>query len=198
MKSTYITLLLIIMISGGCEDFLTRTPGDTYSETSAYQSLEDMVAALNHLYTFLPRPGLNPKQPVTFGLLTYMWTNDALRRNTNGMTFGADLSWVSSDPHVTIFYRYREIRDINEFIVRVSNAETEDPELVARMEKEARFIRALLYERMLFAYGNVPLVTAPTPPDFFPEPASRKEVFDFVISELDAIDDLPTVRDYPS
>src|SRR3546814_15272939 len=93
-----------------------------------------------------------------------MWTNDALRRNTNGMTFGADLSWVSSDPHVTIFYRYREIRDINEFIVRVSNAETEDPELVARMEKEARFIRALLYERMLFAYGNVPMVTAPTPP----------------------------------
>src|SRR3546814_13604018 len=124
------------MISGGCADLLTNTPGDTYSDTSAYQSLADLVAALNHLYTFLPRPGLNPKQPVTFGLLTYMWTNDALRRNTNGMTFGADLSWVSSDPHVTIFYRYREIRDINEFIVRVSNAEPEDPELVARMEKE--------------------------------------------------------------
>src|SRR3546814_8127296 len=133
MKSTYISLLLIISISGGCEDYLTRTPGDTYSETSAYQSLEDMVAALNQLYTFLPRPGLNPKQPVTFSLLTYMWTNDAFCRNTNGMTFGADLTWVSSDPHVTIFSLYREIRDINEFLVRVSNAVTDDPELVARI-----------------------------------------------------------------
>src|SRR5690554_5122685 len=103
---------------------------------------------------------------------------------------------MSSDGHPTIFYRYGEIRDINEFLARIQGIEFTNAALAARMEKEARFIRALFYERMAFAYGDVPLVTEPTPPDFFPERTPRKEVFDFVIAELDAIDDLPAANEY--
>lgn len=189
-------LISLAVSSSACEDFLDREPGDTYSESSAYQSMEDMVAALNNLYTFLPGGQMNPNQFGTYDLLTYIWTNDGLRRNTNGQTFGADLTWTASDGHVAIFYRYSEIRDINEFISRLKNAQLDDTELVSRMEKEARFIRAMQYERMLFAYGDVPLLTEPTPPDFFPERTPRRDVFDFVIAELDAIGDLPMADEY--
>ena len=56
-----------------------------------------------------------------------------------------------------------------------------------RLAAEARFIRAFIYERMLFVYGDVALVTAPQGVDFFPKRTDRKQVFDFVVAELTEI-----------
>jgi starch-binding outer membrane protein, SusD/RagB family len=60
---------------------------------------------------------------------------------------------------------------------------------------ELRGLRALWYYWLLDAFGNVPLAT-----DFLdtdpPSNASRQEVYNFVLSEInDIIDDLPTAKD---
>jgi hypothetical protein len=64
-----------------------------------------------------------------------------------------------------------------------------DAMLAARIEgfrAEARFIRAYLYWMALDCFGSVPFTTEQSPfgGTFFPEQASRTDIYDFCISEL--------------
>jgi hypothetical protein len=91
---------------------------------------------------------------------------------------------------------YRVIRKLNEFIQRVP-ASPLDNGLKKTRIAEARFLRAYNYFAMVKRYGGVPLITVPqsvsTPKDsLYPKRAKEHEIYDFVISETDAIaNDLP-------
>lgn len=62
---------------------------------------------------------------------------------------------------------------------------------------ELRALRAFYYSLLLDLYGNVPIVeTFDVPSGFLPTQSSRQEVYDFVITELEAvIPNLPTTVD---
>ena len=94
---------------------------------------------------------------------------------------------------------YVYIRDLNVFIDRVGKADVIEVNLRNRFLAEARFIRALVYFRHVIRMGGVPLITEPLEYDFSGDPsylqfprAKEKEIYDFIISELDAVKgDLP-------
>ncbi len=99
---------------------------------------------------------------------------------------------------------YTAIRALNIFIQRVPLAPVDD---AFRKERtaEARFLRAFNYFSMVKRYGGVPLITQAqaidAPKDsLYPKRNTEKEVYDFVLSEMDAIaNDLPetnTAADY--
>ena len=99
----------------------------------------------------------------------------------------ADLNFTPSHRPVEREYgRYSHIRACNEFISRAPEADI-DEDLKSRYIAEARFIRAFWYARLNFLFGDIPLITEPTPADFFPKKATRSKVFDFVINELTEI-----------
>ena len=183
MNYKLIIITLGILMVGACnqDDFLDENPLDIYTSASVYQSEADMIIATNHLYTFLPFLDQRFGEPRLF-----LWTDDGWRRN--GGREGSDLNWLSSDVFLD-FYRYDDIRQCNEVIARIDEAEFSSPEVAERLKAEARFIRAMLYERMVFVHGDIPLVTEPQGIDFFPsrEEGQRLQVFDFVINELGAI-----------
>jgi len=88
------------------------------------------------------------------------------------------------------FYRYDNIADINFFLEALVDAEFSTEALRERQGAEARFIRAIIYERMILAYGDVPLITTLLSPDDLPARTPRIEVFDWLIGELDEIENL--------
>jgi hypothetical protein len=96
------------------------------------------------------------------------------------------------------FWGYGTIRKLNEFIQRVPTSPIE-PDVAKVRVAEARFLRAFAYFAMVKRYGGVPLITkAQQTTDLHDElyPARDKEevVYDFILSEMDAIaNDLPEV-----
>ena len=180
MKNIYLILsIAVLVLAGSCntEEFLDRAPLDEYTSSSVFKTEDDMIIATNFLYTFLPHLDQRYDEP-----RLWLWTDDGWRRN--GGREGSNLQWLSSDVFLD-FYRYEDMRHCNELIARIPDAEFTTPGMDMRIEAEARFIRAFLYERMVFLHGDIPLVTEPQGLDFFPSrDGQRQVVFDFVISEM--------------
>ena len=178
LKNFHLYALIILTASSSCTDeFLEVFPEDEYTTDVVYQSETDMILAVNGLYTFLPKLDADRGEP-----RLWFWTDDGWRRRGR---FGADLLWLTNESDNTFnFFRYDGIRQCNEVISRMPAAAFDDKELSARLTAEARLIRAMLYERMVFFYGDVPLVTKPQGADFFPARDPRIEVFNFVLAEL--------------
>lgn len=94
------------------------------------------------------------------------------------------------------YWGYNTIRTINLFIERIPGSPFSAEEIKAKVA-EARFLRAFCYFAMVKRYGGIPLITKVqniTDPQEELYPARDKEetVYDFIISELDAIaSDLP-------
>jgi hypothetical protein len=91
---------------------------------------------------------------------------------------------------------YKTIRSLNEFIEKVPVSPLADA-VKKNRTAEARFLRAFNYFAMVKRYGGVPLITKVQnlndPKEvLFPARDSEQKIYDFIISEMDAIAaDLP-------
>jgi len=115
--------------------------------------------------------------------------------------------WSSSNPFLgSMYYRiFFQATLANEFL-----RETTDEKLSSRgvasglrteiqqYRAEARFLRALSYWHGIDLFGSIPLVTEADPVNSAPpRQATRKELFDFVVSELTTIREaLPATPQY--
>jgi hypothetical protein len=110
--------------------------------------------------------------------------------------------WASFNSFVvSMYYRVAfQVSIANEFLRQASDdklaARNASPELRATVQTfraEARFLRALSYWHGIDMFGNIPLVTEADPVGATPPPQSTRQViFDFLVSELNAIQaDLP-------
>ncbi|SER25017.1 RagB/SusD family nutrient uptake outer membrane protein [Pedobacter rhizosphaerae] len=89
---------------------------------------------------------------------------------------------------------YGYVRDLNNFIKKGEESNTLKKEDKDRYLAEARFIRAGLYFEMVKRMGGVPLILEPLTYNYSGDPtylqyprAKETEVYDFVISELEAV-----------
>jgi hypothetical protein len=189
-------LLLIGFISSCSEDFLEVEDLDEIDISTVYQTEEDLTLALNNLYFALPILDIeDPLFSVDANqayIVPYFWTDDAIHRNiaNTADNQGSDFNWSDSRRSLRTFYRYHDIANINFFLQALPGATFETEANRDRFEAEARFLRAWIYESMVLAYGDVPLVTTTLSPTDNPTKTPREEVFEFVISELDEIDDI--------
>ncbi|GAA4466234.1 RagB/SusD family nutrient uptake outer membrane protein [Nibrella saemangeumensis] len=109
-----------------------------------------------------------------------------------------EMDWTSANEFISAMYNriYYQITLCNEFI-----RETTDDKLSSRgisgqaatdarlFRAEARFLRALSYYHALDMFGNVPFVTeADAPGSFLPRQTTRTELFNYIESELKAIE----------
>jgi hypothetical protein len=89
---------------------------------------------------------------------------------------------------------YGYVRDLNVFIKRGQESTQLSAADKDRFLAEARFIRAGLYFEMVKRMGGVPLITTPLEYNYSGDPtylqsarAKESEIYDFVISELEAV-----------
>ncbi|PUZ25901.1 RagB/SusD family nutrient uptake outer membrane protein [Chitinophaga parva] len=100
----------------------------------------------------------------------------------------------SNGPYST-YWDYNYLRDLNLFISKDSSATIGQGDRTRYMA-EARFLRAAVYFEEAKRVGGVPIITAPMTYDYSGDPTylqhprnKESEVYDFVISELEAIKD---------
>ena len=73
MKLKYISVLSLLLVITGCEDFLEKSPLDTVNTENFYQTADDAVVAINAAYQPLQRPKLHNMR---------MWTTDIIAGNS--------------------------------------------------------------------------------------------------------------------
>lgn len=189
-----------------CHDDLDQTPidPDSFTETNVFVDAEEAKGALAKLYASLALTGQEGPagQPDISGIdegtsqysrmlfsLNELTTDHAVvgwgdpgLPNLHAMSWGA-----SNDFTVGMYYRLaQEVSFANSFISNASNLGN-DAEVQSYIA-EARFLRAFAYYNLIDLYGNVPLSTVVSTD--LPEQSTRTELFEFVESELIAIEDL--------
>ena len=99
-------------------------------------------------------------------------------------------TWAPNDVFISALYSriYYAIALDNEFI-RTSSAAANPSSEIVKMQAEARFLRAFSYFHAIDMFGNVPFVTeADLPGAYFPKQLSRADLFEYIESELIAIE----------
>lgn len=119
------------------------------------------------------------------------WENDAWVRALNTNTW----TEVQNDAVYAVYVRTLQgVAFVNEYLRQTAPARLSDrgvsAELAARIDgfrDEARFIRAYLYWMALDCFGSVPFTTENSPfgGTYFPEQASRTDIYDYCVSELE-------------
>jgi len=178
-----------LLCTAGCKkdnDFLNVQPTSILTNEQAFSDPAQVVSILADLYN----------RQLDFSGLDNGWASFAdfsesfpsengsanmVQRNEWG--FG---EWGTWD--------YGYIRDLNLFIERATEAKALSETDRTRFLAEARFLRANYYFEMVKRMGGVPLITESLKYDFSGDPtylqhprAKESELYDFVISEAEAI-----------
>lgn len=197
-------------------DTLPLNPSDSTSETVYGADESGYIAGLTKLYfNFVSNETTDlhvsdagaselvrafwTVQEVTSDACKCAWENDAWVRAMNTNT------WSDADNDATYAVYVRTLQGIaytNEYLRQTASDRLSDrgvsSELAAKIQgfrAEARFLRAYFYWMALDVFGDVPFTTENSPfgGGVNPKQASRKDVFDYCISELTALaaDDSP-------
>lgn len=197
-------------------DTLPLNPSDSTSETVYGADESGYIAGLTKLYfIFVSNETTDLQvsdagaselvrafwtvQEVTSDACKCAWENDAWVRAMNTNT------WSDADNDATYAVYVRTLQGIaytNEYLRQTASDRLSDrgvsSELATKIQgfrAEARFLRAYFYWMALDVFGDVPFTTENSPfgGGVNPKQASRKDVFDYCISELTALaaDDSP-------
>lgn len=215
IKLLGISLFLLVMAFPSCTDDLNQEPdnGDSKSSEELFKDPASYKQFLAKIYAGLATTGQQGPagspdvsgidegqsdylrgyfylQELTTDLAVIAWGDQTIKDFHNQ-------TWTSLDTFLNATYaRFSfQIVNCNEFL-----RQTTDDKLTARgvdatlkteigyFRAEARFMRALTYWHLIDAYGGGSLVTEDSPIDFYyPEYATRTELYNFVESELKAI-----------
>ena len=197
MNKKIISLLFAATLMGittSCDDWLDRDSKEILLETEAYKEKGTINSIIAGLYNRLPDTGGIDQTP------SYYTEMD------EGMLGSNVNNFISYDKSYLSYYDYTLVRDINYHLYKLSSTSTLSEEEKKYYEAEARFLRAYVYFELVKRMGGVPLVTeyqrfesADNLVEYCHPRNTEAEVYDFVISECDAIKqdlDLTTEKQY--
>jgi len=209
------TVTLLGLGLAGCTD-PTVGPASTVAETTVFNSPSSYRAFLAKIYAGLTTTGQrgpdgdrdiqsipdegfsqymrlyweHQEMPTDEAVLAW---NDGPVQEFNGQVWSTTNSFLSA-----MFARvYFQIGLANEFLRQTTDAKLSERGVGSALRAdiqvfraEARFLRALSYWHGVDLFGPIPLVTSPSPTP--PAQATRQQVFDFIVAELNEIQtDLP-------
>ncbi len=211
----YVVLILIALLTfqWGCKDeeFLNREPTNILLNDQVWKDRGLVLSVLGDLYNRYPDRVTDPGSgiPSVVGQSIKSWQEYTNFNEAFASNFGdywrhrnQDYDYVYPGMIVRVgggnvevtYWDYAYIRDLNLFIQKAEAATqlpTADKEdFVA----EARFLRAAVYFEEAKRVGGVPLILEPMTYDYSGDPSSLQfprakehEIYDFVISEMEAI-----------
>ncbi|MBL4678435.1 MAG: RagB/SusD family nutrient uptake outer membrane protein [Mucilaginibacter sp.] len=188
-KISIISVFIVLLSAVSCKkdsDFLNVPPKTIIPSDVAFSDPALVVSILGDLYNRqLDFSGLDN------GWASFVDFSEAFPSENGSAFFVQRNSWSFGEWNT---WDYTYIRDLNLFIQRATAATklTEDDK--NQFIAEGRFLRANYYFEMVKRMGGVPLITEPLDYDFsgnvtiLQKPrAKESEVYDFIISEAEAI-----------
>lgn len=209
-------LVATIACLAACNKNLDRTPLNSTTSDIQYSTADGYKQVLAKVYGAysLTSSGGTGQADVTIPGVTDVAVTDFVRANWNLQELSTDegvcawndsylqnlhnLNWTSSNFYISAMY-YRSLYQIticNEMIRQASEAEISsrgftgaDAVNIRHYRAEARFLRAYQYTMLMDMFGNPPIVTENDPiGKYIPKRILRKDLFNYVESELKAID----------
>lgn len=229
LKLAVAVLLFSVSFVSCTDDLDQRDPAtasnptveELYSNPAAYkQSLAKLYAGLATSGQQGPAgsPDINGVDEGATGYVRSLWylneltTDEAIIGwNDNTIKDFHNQTWSATDGFINANFSRLDfqIKNCNEYLRQTTDAKLDARGVsgdlraeIATYRAEARFLRAMSYWHFLDLYGGrVGLVTEESSTDYFlPEQATAQEIFDFVDSELTAIDSelkAPRTNEYP-
>lgn len=188
MKKIYYILLLCLLGSTGCSDFLDQDNKSSVPSDGFYSTKNGFQSLMNSVYSSL-RP-VYGKEPWVFSAGTDLYASG---RNKVPDGLGAYKGLLSTDSDVSTFYSncYKGIQLANTAIYYADH--TEKTDYLSQYKAEARFLRAYYYYLLVQQFGGVPIVTDMIDsPRFEYERKSAEDVYAYILTEMgEAIVALP-------
>ena len=213
-KALLLFIAMVTMIS--CTDDMNVTPkdDDDFTADKFYENPQAYRMFLAKLYGGLARAGIgegdggedlagirNDFTPYlrAYNTLQQLPTDESVIAWADGNLPSMNThTWTSGNEFIYVMYSrvFYQISLSNEFLRQSSedlvNSRPVAPEIksdMAAYRAEARFLRALSYWHALDLFGKAPIITENDPVGFYyPEQKTPKEVYEFIVSELNAID----------
>ncbi|MCK0156345.1 RagB/SusD family nutrient uptake outer membrane protein [Cellulophaga sp. F20128] len=182
MKNYITPIYILIFVFGifqSCsEDEITKLPVTALSEDAFWTSEDEVKQAANALYGSLSNVGQIEWDALTE--IMFSQSGASVEISTGAINPGASLVnglWTG---------QYGTIRDANWFLNNVKKVGLPEATL-AQYKGQVRFFRAWAHYKLMYQFGNVPIVTKLLGVNEGQvEPSTRSEVLDFVLEELDA------------
>ena len=207
-------LFSIVLLASCADNILDREPLDIISDAQVYkdQTLADskLLLAYTKMTVMLnecPRIR-NPKEYTTYYMETDNWNgpfivnelaDESVSNWIKGQSITAKSTGITNSGGILEWWElaYENNRVLNEFIEGMATSTLPESYRTSRTA-EARFLRAFNYFFMVKRYGGVPLIlkaqlTTDPESELYAPRNTEKEVYDFILSEMDDIvGDLPS------
>lgn len=195
MKKNKISIALLsgLLFFSSCSDWLTQENLMGMSEEQTYSEEAGVTSMVSNLYSRMRYWQDFATDGDSYDLTRW----DEACNNSQYWAFAGnvDANYRSSLNNIS-FYDYGFIRELN---LHIQNLNTKSVGKIPADKlkyylAEARYLRAYTYFAMVIQYGGIPLITEVTEytndPSGLALPRNKEsEIYDFVISELDAIKD---------
>jgi hypothetical protein len=203
----------LMLMGAGCTD-LTVEPKSTVTEANVFNDPGSYKAFVARIYAGLAvsgqqgpsgRPDISGIDEGFSQYVRLLWEAQELPTDEAVLGWGDigipelnQQTWgVTNSMVVAMYYRiFFQVGMANEFLRQTTDAKLAErghtgaglKAEVATYRAEARFLRALSYWHGIDLFGNIPLLTDADPLGSTPpEQATRAEIYDFLVSELTAI-----------
>jgi starch-binding outer membrane protein, SusD/RagB family len=199
MKNILLPIFLIAFLLNSCEKVLDKQPLDSITDAAVWEDKVLVDSYLLQCYvemTFYFEKGYNVSYAQTLGVSANRdIIHAALEIADEGVLRSVPSSGKSNN--ITIsggkfeWWGYPTIRKLNIFIEKITASNFDDPYKKQRLA-EARFLRAFAYFDMVKRYGGIPLITRSqqlndSDEELYRTRDKEADVYDFILSELDAI-----------
>ncbi len=196
MKKYIFTIVALLSFTWGCKDeeFLNREPTNILLNEQVWRDENLVLSVLADLYNRYPdyQSIENWAEFADFDE-AFASTFGEYRRHRNQEFDYLFPSARANNADVT-YWDYGLVRELNLFIQKCEAADKLAEADRNRFLAEARFLRAAVYFELVKRVGGVPLVLDPLEYDYSGDPsylrqarAKEHEIYDFVISEMEAI-----------
>ena len=220
MKHIYIIMAAVAaLLFGSCTNDLDQKPVYGTNSGTVYSTLEGYGQVLAKIYSTYSLIGNQKAGGADIGTnsgydlmrclfnlqesptdeVAQVWLSGENQANLSDMSWDANDVWVSD----TYYRLYYSIALCNEFLRyctpdAISGFTADEQAEIRHYAAEARFMRAFSYYWVLDLFGQGPFVNEDTPTaGYVPEGYDDQQLFDFVKSEIDAIEaDLVETNQY--
>jgi hypothetical protein len=216
MRNKISFLIVFAIISSGflvsCNKDLNRLPTNDLTASQVYSTPLGYKLAFAKVYGSFAQTGNNGPgsgdiqgiDPGTSDFFRLYWYAQEFPTDEAVISWGDagiqdfhNMNWSSSNPFLQGLY-YRSMYQItlaNDFIRQASDANLaargitgNDADVIKTFKAEARFLRAYQYSVLMDLFGNPPFATDSLKIGDIPKQIQRKDLFNYVESELKAIE----------
>ena len=193
-KYNVIYLMMIALLTAGCEDFLEEQPKDEIALDQYFTAPEHARDAVNALYRTgamdLYPGGVYSGAPIMFGPYITGFVDNDYKGQEVHVGYAQELTY--NEGNLSTYFNnmwsnmYLGISRANTAIKYIPGIEELSEEASAQYMAEARFFRALNYFYLVRLFGGVPLITEPYESigNLEMERSSLEAVYDLIVEDL--------------